>query len=68
MTEDYEARFIDIETALAYQEKMLEELNAVVIEQGRRLELLMKQNRYLHENLQAGEVKPLSEETPPPHY
>ncbi len=68
MTEDYEARFIDIETALASQEKMLEELNAVVIEQGRRLELLMKQNRYLLENLQAGEVKPLSEETPPPHY
>lgn len=68
MTEDDEMRLIAIETALATQEKMLEELNAVVIEQGKQLEKLVQQNRYLLESLQEHDIKPMSEETPPPHY
>lgn len=65
-----EERLIDIETALAIQEKMLDELNQVIIEQGKRLDRLQKQNFYLAEMVKNGgeTVRPLSEETPPPHY
>ncbi len=68
MDDNAEARFIAVETALATQEKMLEDLNAVVIEQGKLLEKLSQQNRYLLETLHDNDIKPLSEETPPPHY
>lgn len=61
-------RFIAIEMALAGQERMLEDLNQVIIEQGRQLERLEKQNRYLLNLLKADAVKPEGEETPPPHY
>ncbi len=63
-----EDRLILIETTLANQEKMLDELNAVIIEQGRKIEYLIKQNRYLLNLAEENGVKPLSEETPPPHY
>ncbi len=63
-----EQRLIDIEINLANQEKVIDELNSVVIEQGKNIDLLMRQNKMLIEALQEDTVKPLSEETPPPHY
>ncbi len=66
--EELEQRLITIETALACQEKNFDELNQVVIEQGRLIDKLLKQNMYIIENLTEDVVKPLSEETPPPHY
>ena len=59
-----EERLIEIESAIAIQEKTIDELNQVVIEQGRQIDRLIKQNLYLAELLK----KPQSEETPPPHY
>lgn len=67
MSQDDE-RLMKIEMALAEQEKMLGELNEVLIEQGRQIERLLKQNRYLISKLDEDSVKPQSEETPPPHY
>ena len=61
-------RLIDIEINLANQEKMLDELNGAVIEQGKIIDLLRRQNKLLLEALKEDAVKPLSEETPPPHY
>ena len=61
-------RFMTIEMTLANHEKMLDELNQVIIEQGRQIERLSKQNQYLLNLVEAETVKPLSEETPPPHY
>ncbi len=61
-------RLINIEMALANQERVIEDLNQVIIEQGKKLDHLQKQNKYLLENLEPAAVKPLSEETPPPHY
>lgn len=61
-------RLMAIEMALAGQERMLEDLNQVIIEQGKQLERLEKQNRYLLNLLKADTVKPEGEETPPPHY
>lgn len=66
--EELEERLIMIESALAMQEKFCDELNLVVIEQGKKIDYLLKQNRYLMDNISEETVKPLEEETPPPHY
>ena len=63
-----EERLIKIETALANQERTLEELNQIVYEQGQKIEQLIKLNKYLLDLADKDVVKPLSEETPPPHY
>ena len=63
-----EERFVDIEISLSEQQKMLEELNQVVIDQGRKIDLLTKQNQYLLKLIERDVVKPQSEETHPPHY
>ena len=63
-----EQRLIDIEINLANQEKILDELNSVVIEQGKIIDRLSAQNKILLEALKEDAVKPLSEETPPPQY
>lgn len=61
-------RFINIEMALANVEKMLDDLNQVIIEQGKMIEKLSLQNQYLMNLAENDTVKPQSEETPPPHY
>lgn len=61
-------RLMNIEMALANQERVVEDLNQVVIEQGKVIDWLQKQNQYLLSRLEEETVKPLSEETPPPHY
>ena len=63
-----EERLIEIETALANQERTIEELNQIVYEQGQKIEQLIKLNKYLLDLADKDIVKPLSEETPPPHY
>ena len=63
-----EQRLITIESALANQEKTIDELNKVVFEQGQKIDKLLKLNKYLLDMIDKDVVKPLSEETPPPHY
>lgn len=63
-----EQRLITIETTLANQEKTLDELNKIVFEQGQKIDSLLKLNKYLMGLIDKDVVKPLSEETPPPHY
>ena len=63
-----EQRFINIETALADHERMMDELSRIVYEQGKEIDRLTKMNKYLKDLLDKDVVKPLSEETPPPHY
>ena len=67
---DHEQRFIDIEVALANLERVVEDLNEVIIKQGKDIAFLQKQNHYLTEAIRntSNIVKPLEEETPPPHY
>ena len=66
--QEIEERLMNIEMALANQERMLDDLNQVVIEQGKIIDLLQKQSQYLLAHMDEETVKPLSEETPPPHY
>ena len=67
-----EDRLTDIETRLAYQEKMIRDLNDVIIEQQQEIDRLHrvclkleKQNQALSE-LAGGGVGPADEK--PPHY
>lgn len=68
MTEDVESRLIEIETALAQQERIVDDLNQEIIRQGKLIDRLQKQCEYLKNNLETETVRPLSEETTPPHY
>ena len=54
--------------SLAVLQKNFDDLNNVVIEQARQIEQLKKINKYILDNMDKDVVKPLSEETPPPHY
>lgn len=63
-------RFINIEMALSNLERTVDDLNDIIIKQGKDIAFLQKQNRYLIEALKNAQsfVKPEAEETPPPHY
>ena len=63
-----ENRLIDIEMAIANLQKTVDELNDVVFEQSKVIDRLSKENRLLATMIKEATVKPLSEETPPPHY
>ena len=63
-----EERLIEIETDLTHNERMLEDLNEVIIRHEKEIEALKKENALLKNLLERETVKPLSEETPPPHY
>ena len=65
-----EDRFVDIEMAISNLERVVEDLNEVIIKQGKDIAFLHKQNHYLTEAIRntSSTVKPLEEETPPPHY
>lgn len=65
---DLEQRLIDIEMAIANQDKVIEDLNQVVILQGKQIDNLLRQNQYLLSVLENDTVKPQGEEVPPPHY
>lgn len=68
MVDELENRLIEIETVLANQERVIEDLNQVVINQGKMIDRLTKQYQYLLDTAAGDAVRPLSEETPPPHY
>ena len=68
MNDEVENRLIEIETALANQEKFIDDLNDVVIKQGKIIDALVQQMKIIKETMPQDFVKPLSEETPPPHY
>ena len=65
MTDD---RLTEIERHLADLEAQLDDLNSVVIQQDKQINHLEKEYRTLRDSVDASLVKPLSEETPPPHY
>lgn len=66
--QDEENRLIDIEMALTENERQIEDLNQVIISQGKQIDRLVKQVQYLFSQLNQDIVKPQNEETPPPHY
>ncbi len=63
-----EERVIDLEIIATDQEKMLSDLNDECVRMSKAIDILLKQNKMLMEFLKESPVKPLSEETKPPHY
>lgn len=62
------ARLIELEMISDQHQRMLDDLNDAVIRQEKLIAQLQKQNEFLKDALSRDVVKPLSEETPPPHY
>ncbi|MBO4285295.1 MAG: SlyX family protein [Alphaproteobacteria bacterium] len=63
-----EERLTDIELAITEQQRMLDDLSEVIIFQGKQIDALKKENAILKNLIERETVKPISEETPPPHY
>lgn len=64
-----ESRVIDLEIRLTHQEATLEELNAVLVQQQRTMDILTLQLNALREQLRAAQLPALPvDEKPPPHY
>jgi len=61
-------RFINLEMAITEQQRMLDDLNDVIIRQQKKIDFLKKENILLKALIEHEQVKPLSEEVPPPHY
>ncbi len=66
--EDLNQRLIDVEIEISHMQKAVDELSEMVIKQGKIIEHLQRQNLILQSALETDVVKPLNEETPPPHY
>ena len=49
--QDEESRLIDIEMALTENERQIEDLNQVIISQGKQIDRLLKQVQYLFSQL-----------------
>lgn len=62
-----EERIDSLEIDFLHQQKMLNELNEEIIKQWKIIDRLIKENKELKETL-GSNIRPLSEETPPPHY
>jgi SlyX protein len=66
---DMEKRMTQLETRLSFQERLLQELNSVVIGQQKRIDLLeLKLAALKDQNARGDLVKELDEEERPPHY
>jgi len=63
-----EDRLTNIEISLSEQERMLDDLNTEVLRLSKIVAILEKQIEQLKAEKEETLVKPLSEETPPPHY
>lgn len=63
-----EERLLDLEICVTDQEKMLEELNTECVRMSKLVDFLTIQNKMLVTLLKETPIKPLSEETLPPHY
>ena len=66
MTSD--ERLTEIEMAIANLQKTVDDLNEVIIRQGKDIDSLIKENKLLAVLIKEDGVKSLNEETPPPHY
>ncbi|MCA8979384.1 MAG: SlyX family protein [Planctomycetes bacterium] len=70
MSDRIEARLIELESRLIEQERVIEHLNDVIIEQGRGIEQLEERLRRLTESISGSgaDASGAHNEPPPPHY
>ncbi len=66
---EIEDRFIALESVAAEYERTIKDLNQIVAEQALKIDRLQRDVFFLSRNFDvSGQVRPLSEETRPPHY
>jgi SlyX protein len=63
-----EGRIEDLEVRIAHQERMIADLNAIVTEQWRKIDLMERQLRELRDEMRNAVPQRDGEEPPPPHY
>ena len=64
-----DARMQEIETKIAYQERMIESLNEALTDQQKQLDQMRGMLARLEQRLAGGdEIRRPDEEVPPPHY
>lgn len=66
-----EERLIELETRLAFQDDVVQELNRVVVRQQQEIDALRRELEALRAQIRAmapALVASRAEETPPPHY
>jgi len=63
-----EERLREMEIKVTYQERLLEELNQVVIEQGKELDGLRRRVELLTDRVKAATPPEEVPDEPPPHY
>lgn len=66
-----ESRVIELESKLAFQEHMINELNDIITDQQKQIDQLREEQRVFNQRLQSiSESSPVSneKEPPPPHY
>jgi SlyX protein len=64
-------RLIDLEIRLTHQENHIEELDKVIFQQQKAIDLLSEQVKYLQQKLKnstEANILSAAEESPPPHY
>lgn len=61
---------LELEIKISYLEDYMNQLNDIIIDQGKKIDRLIIVNRQLHNKvvLLEDNVKEPSENTPPPHY
>ena len=62
---------VELETKLSFQEHLIEELNEALTHQQQQLDTLQRQLDAMREQIQgslADDIRPASDESPPPHY
>jgi len=71
MEQELQNDIVSLQTQVAYQDKLINELNLLVFRQQEELDRVKLGLVQLHEkiaSLSSDSIKDLSEETPPPHY
>lgn len=68
MKPDHEDHLIDLEVKLAYQERLIKDLDALVREFGARLDKTQRDLEQLKQSVRTGEVPMGPSNEPPPHY
>ncbi len=69
MPDDINARFQALEEKYAHQERMVDALNEVVIEQQAQLDAIEEQLRYFRALVETmHDQSPTGQDPPPPHY
>ena len=66
MNEDLHQRVNKLESIITYQDQILDDLNSVIIEQGKNIEKLEKETENLKKELE--NINEEKDDRPPPHY